>query len=146
MYRFSKFCGTSKLHTLLLCWRNIFFFFFVMIGDLETFWLCKVLFWFSFSTQTLSLQGGRHVDYVADQVIAKLIETVKKKNKGGVNIKPFQVGYSSYKTTENIKTKAVVFRLFQKTVILPPNLVGFRLTYTHLWDIFFIRYVSICLN
>ena len=86
------------------------------------------------------------MDYVADQVIAKLIETVKKKNKGGVNIKPFQVGYSSYKTTENIKTKAVVFRLFQKTVILPPNPVGFRLTYTQLWDIFFIRYISICLN
>ena len=43
-------------------------------------------------------------------------------------------------------TRAVIFRLFQKTVILPPNPVGFRLTYTQLWDIFFIRYVSICLN
>ena len=46
----------------------------------------------------------------------------------------------------HIYTRAVVFRLFQKTVILPPIPVGFRLTYTQLWDIFFIRYVSICLN
>ena len=38
-------------------------------------------------------------------------------------------------------TRAVVFRLFQETVILPPNPVGFRLTYTQLWDIFFIRYM-----
>lgn len=36
-------------------------------------------------------QGGRHVDYVADQVITKLIEVVKKKNKAGVAVKPFQV-------------------------------------------------------
>ena len=38
------------------------------------------------------------------------------------------------------KSRAVVFRLFQKTVFLPPNPVGFRLTCTQLWDIFFIRY------
>ena len=31
-----------------------------------------------------------------------------------------------------LKSRAVVFRLFQKTVILPPNPVGFRLTYTQL--------------
>lgn len=37
------------------------------------------------------MQGGRHVDYVADQVITKLIEVVKKKNKAGVTVKPFQV-------------------------------------------------------
>uniref|UniRef100_A0A672IIW0 DNA topoisomerase 2 n=1 Tax=Salarias fasciatus TaxID=181472 RepID=A0A672IIW0_SALFA len=35
--------------------------------------------------------GGRHTDYVADQVVAKLIEVVKKKNKAGVVVKPFQV-------------------------------------------------------
>ena len=40
-----------------------------------------------------------------------------------------------------LKSRAVVFRLFQKTVILPPNPVGFRLTYTQLWDMFFIQYV-----
>ena len=35
-------------------------------------------------------------------------------------------------------TRAVVSRLFQKTVILPPNPVSFRLTYsyTQFWDIF----------
>lgn len=38
------------------------------------------------------LQGGRHVDYVADQIVNKMIENVKKKiGKGGINIKPFQV-------------------------------------------------------
>ncbi|TNN65299.1 DNA topoisomerase 2-alpha [Liparis tanakae] len=36
-------------------------------------------------------QGGRHVDYVTDQLVGKLIEVVKKKNKAGVAIKPFQV-------------------------------------------------------
>lgn len=36
-------------------------------------------------------QGGRHVDNVTDQVVTKLIEVVKKKNKGGIAIKPFQV-------------------------------------------------------
>ena len=44
-------------------------------------------------------------------------------------------------------SRAVVFQLFQKMVILPPNPVGFQLTYTQLWDMyFFIRYVLICLN
>lgn len=36
-------------------------------------------------------QGGRHVDYVADQVVTKLVDVVKKKNKAGVTVKPFQV-------------------------------------------------------
>lgn len=39
----------------------------------------------------LESQGGRHIDYVADQVVGKLIEVVKKKNKAGVTVKPFQV-------------------------------------------------------
>lgn len=38
-----------------------------------------------------SPQGGRHVDYVADQLVTKLIDVVKKKNKNGVGVKPFQV-------------------------------------------------------
>lgn len=37
-------------------------------------------------------QGGRHIDYVVDQIVSKLIEVVKKKNKAGVSVKPFQVG------------------------------------------------------
>uniref|UniRef100_A0A8C6ZG45 DNA topoisomerase 2 n=1 Tax=Nothoprocta perdicaria TaxID=30464 RepID=A0A8C6ZG45_NOTPE len=40
---------------------------------------------------TLLYLGGRHVDYVADQIVTKLIEVVKKKNKNGVGVKPFQV-------------------------------------------------------
>uniref|UniRef100_A0A8C4ZA57 DNA topoisomerase 2 n=1 Tax=Gadus morhua TaxID=8049 RepID=A0A8C4ZA57_GADMO len=36
-------------------------------------------------------QGGRHIDYVVDQIVSKLIEVVKKKNKAGVSVKPFQV-------------------------------------------------------
>ncbi|KAF2905680.1 hypothetical protein ILUMI_00490 [Ignelater luminosus] len=45
----------------------------------------------SFVNSIATTKGGRHVDYVADMIIKQLIEVIKKKNKGGVNIKPFQV-------------------------------------------------------
>uniref|UniRef100_A0AAQ4PU36 DNA topoisomerase 2 n=1 Tax=Gasterosteus aculeatus aculeatus TaxID=481459 RepID=A0AAQ4PU36_GASAC len=45
----------------------------------------------SFVNSIATTKGGRHVDYVADQVVSKLIEVVKKKNKAGVAVKPFQV-------------------------------------------------------
>uniref|UniRef100_UPI00398EFC1C DNA topoisomerase 2-alpha n=1 Tax=Pristiophorus japonicus TaxID=55135 RepID=UPI00398EFC1C len=45
----------------------------------------------SFANSIATTKGGRHVDYVTDQLINKLIEVVKKKNKGGVTVKPFQV-------------------------------------------------------
>ncbi|XP_074640102.1 DNA topoisomerase 2-alpha-like isoform X2 [Tubulanus polymorphus] len=46
----------------------------------------------SFVNSIATTKGGRHVDYVADQVVTKLIEVVKKKGgKGNINIKPFQV-------------------------------------------------------
>uniref|UniRef100_A0A667ZV02 DNA topoisomerase 2 n=1 Tax=Myripristis murdjan TaxID=586833 RepID=A0A667ZV02_9TELE len=45
----------------------------------------------SFVNSIATTKGGRHTDYVADQVVAKLIEVVKKKNKAGVTVKPFQV-------------------------------------------------------
>jgi len=45
----------------------------------------------SFVNSIATSKGGRHVDYIADQCVSKLIEVVRKKNKGGVNIKPFQV-------------------------------------------------------
>uniref|UniRef100_A0A672IH98 DNA topoisomerase 2 n=1 Tax=Salarias fasciatus TaxID=181472 RepID=A0A672IH98_SALFA len=45
----------------------------------------------SFVNSIATTKGGRHTDYVADQVVAKLIEVVKKKNKAGVVVKPFQV-------------------------------------------------------
>ena len=46
------------------------------------------------------LKGGRHVDYVVDQVVGKLIEVVKKKNKAGVSVKPFQASSCIQKKTE----------------------------------------------
>ncbi|KAI6190756.1 DNA topoisomerase 2 [Aphelenchoides bicaudatus] len=46
----------------------------------------------SFVNSIATTKGGRHVDYIVDQIIASLIETVKKKiGKGGVTIKPFQL-------------------------------------------------------
>ena len=45
----------------------------------------------SFVNSIATTKGGRHVDHVADQLIAKLAEAVKKKNKAGVNIKPHQL-------------------------------------------------------
>ncbi|XP_058477066.1 DNA topoisomerase 2-alpha [Solea solea] len=45
----------------------------------------------SFVNSIATTKGGRHVDYVADQVVGKLIDVVKKKNKAGVVVKPFQV-------------------------------------------------------
>ncbi|XP_053674889.1 DNA topoisomerase 2 [Anopheles nili] len=45
----------------------------------------------SFVNSIATTKGGRHVDYVSDMVVKQLIEVLKKKNKGGVTIKPFQV-------------------------------------------------------
>ncbi|KAH8244800.1 hypothetical protein KR032_000475 [Drosophila birchii] len=45
----------------------------------------------SFVNSIATYKGGRHVDHVVDNVIKQLIEVLKKKNKGGINIKPFQV-------------------------------------------------------
>ncbi|XP_070571021.1 DNA topoisomerase 2-alpha-like isoform X2 [Ptychodera flava] len=45
----------------------------------------------SFVNSIATTKGGRHIDYIVDQIVSKLMETVKKKNKGGVNIKPFQI-------------------------------------------------------
>ncbi|XP_051522968.1 DNA topoisomerase 2-alpha-like isoform X2 [Myxocyprinus asiaticus] len=45
----------------------------------------------SFVNSIATTKGGRHIDYVTDQIVSKLIEVVKKKNKAGVAVKPFQV-------------------------------------------------------
>nr|XP_009499960.1 PREDICTED: DNA topoisomerase 2-alpha [Phalacrocorax carbo] len=45
----------------------------------------------SFVNSIATTKGGRHIDYVADQLVTKLIDVVKKKNKNGVGVKPFQV-------------------------------------------------------
>ncbi|OAF68460.1 hypothetical protein A3Q56_03822 [Intoshia linei] len=46
----------------------------------------------SFVNSIATTKGGRHVDYIADQIVSKILEAVKKKQKkGSVEIKPFQV-------------------------------------------------------
>ncbi|KPM01383.1 DNA topoisomerase 2-alpha-like protein, partial [Sarcoptes scabiei] len=46
----------------------------------------------SFVNSIATTRGGKHVDYVADQIIAKLVETVKKKSgKSKVDLKPHQI-------------------------------------------------------
>ncbi|KAI5195412.1 type II DNA topoisomerase [Aureobasidium subglaciale] len=45
----------------------------------------------SFVNSIATTSGGTHVNYIADQIINKLLEIVKKKNKGGVALKPAQI-------------------------------------------------------
>jgi DNA topoisomerase-2 len=45
----------------------------------------------SFVNSIATTSGGTHVNYIADQVCNKLIEIVKKKNKGGPVLKPAQI-------------------------------------------------------
>lgn len=45
----------------------------------------------SFVNSIATTKGGRHVDYVTDMIVKQLQEHMKKKNKGGVVIKPHQV-------------------------------------------------------
>lgn len=45
----------------------------------------------SFVNSIATTKGGKHVDSVSDNIVKNVLEVLKKKNKGGVNIKPFQV-------------------------------------------------------
>ncbi|KAK5640442.1 hypothetical protein RI129_011253 [Pyrocoelia pectoralis] len=45
----------------------------------------------SFVNSIATTKGGKHVDYVVDMITKHLVETLNKKNKGGINIRPFQV-------------------------------------------------------
>ncbi|XP_075224764.1 DNA topoisomerase 2 isoform X2 [Lycorma delicatula] len=45
----------------------------------------------SFVNSIATTKGGRHVDYIVDMIVKSLIATIKKKNKGGMVLKPFQV-------------------------------------------------------
>jgi len=45
----------------------------------------------SFVNSIATTKGGKHVDHVADLVVKSIIDTIKKKNKTGINIKPHQV-------------------------------------------------------
>ncbi|KAK2587990.1 hypothetical protein KPH14_004067 [Odynerus spinipes] len=45
----------------------------------------------SFVNSIATTKGGRHVDHVTDLIVKQLMETLKKKNKAGIAIKPFQI-------------------------------------------------------
>lgn len=45
----------------------------------------------SFVNAISTTKGGGHVNYIADQVSKHLVETIKKKNKGGTQVKPGQI-------------------------------------------------------
>ncbi|KAF2465458.1 type II DNA topoisomerase [Lindgomyces ingoldianus] len=45
----------------------------------------------SFVNSIATTSGGTHVNYIADQIVEKLLATVTKKNKGGVKLKPAQI-------------------------------------------------------
>ncbi|EGT36104.1 hypothetical protein CAEBREN_03194 [Caenorhabditis brenneri] len=46
----------------------------------------------SFVNSIATTKGGRHVDYVADQMVTKFIDSIKRKlSKTSMNIKPFQI-------------------------------------------------------
>lgn len=45
----------------------------------------------SFVNSICTSKGGGHVTYIADQIGAHLVKTVKRKNKGGTDIKPTQI-------------------------------------------------------
>eukprot|EP00731_Ephydatia_muelleri_P019883 Em0012g708a len=45
----------------------------------------------SFVNSIATTKGGTHVAYVVDQLVAKLLEAAKKRNKGGMDLKPFHI-------------------------------------------------------
>lgn len=45
----------------------------------------------SFVNSIATTKGGTHVNYVTDQIVEKLMIAVKRKNKGGIEVKPFQI-------------------------------------------------------
>ncbi|OAP56438.1 DNA topoisomerase 2 [Fonsecaea erecta] len=45
----------------------------------------------SFVNSIATTSGGTHVNYVADQIVNRLMEVVKKKNKAGAQLKPNQI-------------------------------------------------------
>lgn len=45
----------------------------------------------SFVNSIATTKGGTHVNYVTDQIVEKLMAAVKRRNKGGIEVKPFQI-------------------------------------------------------
>ena len=50
----------------------------------------------SFVNSIATTKGGRHVDHVSKLLENALVDTLKKKNKSGVQIKPHQVSSKSW--------------------------------------------------
>ena len=50
----------------------------------------------SFVNSIATTKGGRHVDYVSKMIENNVAEVLKKKNKGGVTIKPHQIRYGTF--------------------------------------------------
>lgn len=55
----------------------------------------------SFVNSIATTKGGRHMDYVTNMLVSQLSTTLSKKNKTGIDIKPFQVG-SHFKILTNL--------------------------------------------
>mgnify|MGYP002717153157 FL=1 len=45
----------------------------------------------SFVNGIATTRGGKHVDHLTDQIVNKVTEVIKKKNKVGIAVKPFQI-------------------------------------------------------
>jgi len=45
----------------------------------------------SFVNAICTYKGGQHANFIADKIAARLVQTLKKKNKGGAEIKPAQI-------------------------------------------------------
>lgn len=45
----------------------------------------------SFVNSIATTSGGTHINYVGDQIVNRLMEIIKKKNKGGASLKPHQI-------------------------------------------------------
>ncbi|KXJ05524.1 DNA topoisomerase 2-beta [Exaiptasia diaphana] len=45
----------------------------------------------SFVNSIATTKGGTHVNYVTEQIVDKMMAAIKRKNKGGIAIKPFQI-------------------------------------------------------
>ena len=50
----------------------------------------------SFVNSIATTKGGRHIDHVSKLIENALTDTLKKKNKGGMNVKPHQVHTLQY--------------------------------------------------
>ncbi len=55
----------------------------------------------SFVNSIATTKGGRHVDYVSKMIENNVAEVLKKKNKGGVTIKPHQIRYCAFSRSED---------------------------------------------